>query len=1200
MAEYKLDFPVNVGSAAPMRGLADAVREVADRTKASQSELSIFKSLLEADAKAGISLSKSLDDIKRSTDTLTPGVRTLAGEFQKFNLAQTQVQIEAKKTAQAIEQNYTQASRNATREIQNLSRTLSGITGIGLPGGSAPITGLLGGAAALGAGGGIAALLAAASVGIVKLANETGEYAREQANLAIRTGLTTRETQEFSQMARVTGVNVGSLTTMMRTLSKGLSDNSEEGKKAKQALQELGLDSSVAFQSTGRAIAEIFEKLGGLQSAVEKDRLAIELFGRGGLELLPMVDRFRELEPAIRATGVALDEQGIQKAKDYQQQLDLLTLRWDNFKTKLGVKAIGIVELAMKVQGPWNSHDWEEGLSKGSYLGLPGRQTETNALTGRKYSYTPSLPRDVFGNATTPDPFAMMQDQRGQLTNALDEAIMTPRQRIENEIARTRLERTKQEDIFKSTGDKAALQKVKDLDAALAKLQAQLDGLKKSTESFSEAIARFANRGEPSELARKLAENREATNEYERRFPGHNAAWEAQSSKNAFSIFNESIGKQAEKNAREQTEELESRLRIESLIGEQGTKRIDEDLKNPTSLISQVLAASLGPLHNAPIPLSPEQLGAQRMQRLQLGQAISGGALGRARASGQFSPQQLARMELQDQLASIYGSSNIEANQFRSEAANFKSQAQADPGKAMEHLAAAANAELKAKEAETKATIEAVGAVSKFQEAAEEASAKIREEFGGFISGLAAAAREGHAGSFSRNFLLGQSDKIVSNIAQSLYRPGMFQLPGQGPADNPTMLGKWLQGTIFGSDPKAHQDQALTSITDLNTKATIDNTTALAGMMEAMGYDPTSLGLSSAGSIPQLTPLSSSSSVGIPFFGGAGNSSSVNIPFFGLAGGTSSASLVGANWTGNGEQIGSLYRAIATSDGSNPLSFSSEGIGALDTSIGTSQGSNPLGNGDLIRAAPASQQPWSFSTSPLGTLFGQNSSAGLGQQFGAGLTVAGSAFGAVSGIQQITKGGAQNTLEGIGKTAMAIAPFTGPAAPFIMAGAAALELVGSLFGDPRAERQASINHELFNNQYIAPVAINRSMNISGNYSDLDFRGNVRGSDLSSIPLIQQAYPDPRHGVIVPGTVLSPFGGGGPSNVVHVGNFGSTTTANSPAPSQPSFVQHNYNISAIDQDSVAKFFQNHPQEMGDGMVNALNKGGSDMINRMRTL
>src|ERR1700734_2818560 len=264
MAEYKLDFPVSVGSAAPMRSLSDAVRDVGVRTKASQDDLRIFKTLLEGDAKAGISLAKTLDDLKRSVDSVPAGVRNLASEFQKLNQVQTQVQAQTQKTAQVIEQRYTEASRNASREISNLSRTLNNLSSNSLPGGSAGLAGLLGGAGGIGVAGGAAAGLLATLTGaatlMVKLANETGEYAREQQNLASRTGLTLRETQEFSQIAQVAGVNVGSLTTAMRTLSKGLSENSEEGKQAKQALKELGLDSSVAFEPTGRAMKDIFEK----------------------------------------------------------------------------------------------------------------------------------------------------------------------------------------------------------------------------------------------------------------------------------------------------------------------------------------------------------------------------------------------------------------------------------------------------------------------------------------------------------------------------------------------------------------------------------------------------------------------------------------------------------------------------------------------------------------------------------------------------------------------------------------------------------------------------------------------------------------------------------------------------------------------------------------------------------------------------
>jgi Flp pilus assembly secretin CpaC len=125
------------------------------------------------------------------------------------------------------------------------------------------------------------------------------------------------------------------------------------------------------------------------------------------------------------------------------------------------------------------------------------------------------------------------------------------------------------------------------------------------------------------------------------------------------------------------------------------------------------------------------------------------------------------------------------------------------------------------------------------------------------------------------------------------------------------------------------------------------------------------------------------------------------------------------------------------------------------------------------------------------------------------------------------------------------------------------------------ERQTQIQKNLFNDQYLAPAAMNRTMDSSGNYSDLDFRGNVRTSNLSSIPQIAPAFMDYLNQVAVPQRITSPFGGGGAGNV-------------------------NINIQALDGQDVKRVLMNNPEAVADSVQNAVYKGGSALADTMRNL
>jgi len=89
------------------------------------------------------------------------------------------------------------------------------------------------------------AVFLAIGAGIAMAAKELFEFVKGQAEaahqmelLSQRTGLSIKESQQWSAAAKVEGVDVNSLTMMIRALSQSLSENSDEGKKGKRALDD--------------------------------------------------------------------------------------------------------------------------------------------------------------------------------------------------------------------------------------------------------------------------------------------------------------------------------------------------------------------------------------------------------------------------------------------------------------------------------------------------------------------------------------------------------------------------------------------------------------------------------------------------------------------------------------------------------------------------------------------------------------------------------------------------------------------------------------------------------------------------------------------------------------------------------------------------------------------------------------------------
>jgi hypothetical protein len=205
------------------------------------------------------------------------------------------------------------------------------------------------GVVGIAAAGAIAGLSALGTAALAASA-QVGSYAEQISNMAERTGLSTTQVQEFSGAAKIAGVEVGALTAAMKSLSTGLADGSEEGKKQKLALRELGIQAEDALhriRPAGELIPEIFRKLGSLPAGFDRDFLAKTLLGKGGLELIPLIGHMDELTDAVRRTGVVMSSEGVAAAAKYDDALDVLGLKWDALKHKLAEKVIGVVEIVL-------------------------------------------------------------------------------------------------------------------------------------------------------------------------------------------------------------------------------------------------------------------------------------------------------------------------------------------------------------------------------------------------------------------------------------------------------------------------------------------------------------------------------------------------------------------------------------------------------------------------------------------------------------------------------------------------------------------------------------------------------------------------------------------------------------------------------------------------------------------------------------
>lgn len=213
------------------------------------------------------------------------------------------------------------------------------------------------GGVAIGVLGGVATALVGAAVAAAALAKSGGDLAEKFSNVSQRTGISIRDLQVLDAVAKVAQLDLNDIVIGFRKFSQAITGGAGgeaggfegAGKKSTEILKILGVTSKDSFTAIEQ-VATAFEKLpdGPLKAAT-----AVELFGRSGLQLIPIlnsgkdgVEKFRVL---IEKYGPTIDKKAVQAQNDWELATLKLSLEVDRLKLSL-IPVLGFMtDMANKI-----------------------------------------------------------------------------------------------------------------------------------------------------------------------------------------------------------------------------------------------------------------------------------------------------------------------------------------------------------------------------------------------------------------------------------------------------------------------------------------------------------------------------------------------------------------------------------------------------------------------------------------------------------------------------------------------------------------------------------------------------------------------------------------------------------------------------------------------------------------------------------
>ena len=138
---------------------------------------------------------------------------------------------------------------------------------------------------------------------------------------------------------------------MMRGLTNALTENSSEGEKARTTLRSLGVstrDELGNIRPTSQILQELSEGLNRIPDAIDRNRAAMDIFKRVGIEAVPMITELTENLRIAREQGFGPTEDDIRRFTEYQREVTELETKWDGLMRKFKEGLVTTLSVSIK------------------------------------------------------------------------------------------------------------------------------------------------------------------------------------------------------------------------------------------------------------------------------------------------------------------------------------------------------------------------------------------------------------------------------------------------------------------------------------------------------------------------------------------------------------------------------------------------------------------------------------------------------------------------------------------------------------------------------------------------------------------------------------------------------------------------------------------------------------------------------------
>lgn len=186
---------------------------------------------------------------------------------------------------------------------------------------------------------------------LVSSVTETAEYAGAVGDMATATGTGVEWLQAMEFAAVQSGSSLEDLGGALGLLNRNLFAATSGNKEAAKAFAQLGVatrNADGSLRGTEAVFADLSDAFKRLPAGPERTARAMEVFGRSGAKLLPLLvegsDGLEKMREEARAFGVVIDAETLASTKAFGDRLSAFGMVIDSVKREVGsllIEAIG-------------------------------------------------------------------------------------------------------------------------------------------------------------------------------------------------------------------------------------------------------------------------------------------------------------------------------------------------------------------------------------------------------------------------------------------------------------------------------------------------------------------------------------------------------------------------------------------------------------------------------------------------------------------------------------------------------------------------------------------------------------------------------------------------------------------------------------------------------------------------------------------